>query len=184
MYRLGRMKSQGISRSGQSVLARLTESQIWHWPASAAALWVLVSERGNGLYLPFCLKENCPPALALMPDSSLPHNMPLVPFKQLPWFWSSERVNLSKSMCEFFKGNWLRLQQFLPPTQSPLVFVAKSYEVLSSWHLNPGLWGLVWGWDSLLLRYPSQIFIHHTWMWNQPILLLCPSYQSEWMWFL
>ena len=43
----------------------------------------------------------------------------------------------------FFKGNCLRLQKFLPPTQSLLVFVASSYGDLSSWHWNPGLGGLV-----------------------------------------
>ena len=42
-------------------------------------------------------------------------------------------------------------------------------------------WGLVWGWDSSLLRYPSRIFIHHTWMWDQPKPIPClhPSYQSD-----
>ena len=50
--------------------------------------------------------------------------MPLVPFKLLPWCWSSERVHVSKSVRGFFKGNCLGLQKFLPPTQSPLIFAA------------------------------------------------------------
>ena len=40
--------------------------------------------------------------------------------------------------------------------------------------LEPGLEGLVWGWDSSLLGYPSQIFNHHTWMWDQPIHISVP----------
>ena len=38
---------------------------------------------------------------------------------------------------------------------TPLVFIARSYKDLSSWHWNPGLCGLAWGWDSLLPRHPS-----------------------------
>ena len=34
------------------------------------------------------------------------------------------------------------LQQFLPPTQLVLVFVARHYGYLSSWHWNPGLGAL------------------------------------------
>ena len=74
--------------------------------------------------------------------------------------WSSEGVSLIKSICGFYKRNSLRLQQFLPWTQSPLVFAAGSCRDLSSWHWNPGLGDLVWVWESLLMRYPSQIFIH------------------------
>ena len=46
---------------------------------------------------------------------------------------------LGESACGFFKGNCLELQQFLPPTQSLLVFVARSCGDLSSWHWNHGL---------------------------------------------
>ena len=63
-------------------------------------------------------------------------------------------------MSGFFKRNCLGLQQFLPLTQSPLVFAARSYGDLSSWYWNPGLGGLVWVWDASLPRPPSQIFIH------------------------
>ena len=92
-----------------------------------------------------------------------------------------------KSMCRFFTNNFLELQKFLPLTQSLFVFAARSYGDLLSWHWNPGLGCLVWGWDSLFPRYPSQIFIHHTWILDQPVLHLCPSYQSGqygWMWFI
>ena len=44
-------------------------------------------------------------------------------------------------MCGFFKRNCLGLQKFPPPTQSLLVFAARSYGDLSSLHWNPGLEG-------------------------------------------
>ena len=47
-----------------------------------------------------------------------------------------------------------------------------------------GWGGLMWGWDSLLLRYPSLIFIYHMWVRDQPILHLCLSSPFGWMWFL
>ena len=56
-----------------------------------------LQKRDTGLCLPFCLRDSCPPALALMP-SVLPH-MPLVPFKLLPQCWSSEGLSLSKFVC-------------------------------------------------------------------------------------
>ena len=39
------MEPQGIFRAGQTVLAKLMESQIWHLPASCVALPVSLSER-------------------------------------------------------------------------------------------------------------------------------------------
>ena len=42
--------------------------------------------------------------------------------------------------------------------QIPLVFTAKNYRNLSSWHWNPGLFGLAWGWDLSLPRYLSWFF--------------------------
>ena len=58
-------------------------------------------------------------------------------FQAATWGWCSEGLNLSKSLCGFFKGNCLGLQNFLLPTQSLLFFAAKSYGDLSSWHWNP-----------------------------------------------
>ena len=46
--------------------------------------------------------------------------------------------------------------QFLPLTQHPLVFTARCYGNLSSWHRNPRLDCLVGVWDPSLLRFPSQ----------------------------
>ena len=148
------------------MLARLMESQIWHQLASSVGLLGEGSERDNGLCPPFYLRKNCPPALTLMPNTLFPPHMPLVPFKLQPWYWILERVSMNKSMCGFFKGNCLGLKKFLPLTQSPSVFSARSYGELPSWYWITGLRSLihtlVWGWDSSLLRYPSQIFIHYT----------------------
>ena len=105
-----------------------------------------VQERDNGLCPLFCLGESCPPALTLMPDTSGPPCMLLVPFKLLPWCWSSEGVSLSKSVYGLFKRICLGPEQFLPPTQSPLVFADRSYGDLSYW--NPGQGDLVLDWDS------------------------------------
>ena len=96
--------------------------------AGSVALWGEGSEKGQW------------PLLALMPDTSVPPCVPLVPFKLLPQCWSSEGVSLSKSICGFFKGNCLGLQNFLPLTQSPLVLTARSCGDLPSWH-----WGAWFG---------------------------------------
>ena len=81
------LESQGISRVGQTVLARVMESQICHQPASSVALPAFLSGR------------KLSPALALMPATSVPTSVPLVPFKLPPQCWSSEGVSLSKFMC-------------------------------------------------------------------------------------
>ena len=48
----------------------------------------------------------------------------------------------SHSCVWYFKRNCLEFQNFIPPIQSLLVFVARSYEDLSSWHWKPrqGSW--------------------------------------------
>ena len=61
-------------------------------------------------------------------------------------------------MCGFLKGDCLELQKFLPPTESPLVFAARRYGDLTSWHGTLG-GTLVWGWESSLPNYPSPKFL-------------------------
>ena len=152
---------------GRSVLARLVESQIWHQVAGSVAL----CEKGLG--------KGQWPLLAPMPDTSFSSSMPLVPFQQLSsagaqreWVWVGE------SECGFFKWNCLELQKFLPPAQSPLVV---QLEVVGTYLPSTGT--LVWSWVYSLLRRPSQIFIHHMWVWDQHIPCLHPSYQTGWMRF-
>ena len=43
--KLGGTGSEGITRAGQRVTARLIETQIWHTPASSVALWGEGSEK-------------------------------------------------------------------------------------------------------------------------------------------
>ena len=45
----------------------------------------------------------------------------------------------------------------LPQPKSLLVFTARSYGDFFSWHWIPGLGGVVWGWDPLLLGEPLQL---------------------------
>ena len=52
--------------------------------AGSVALWGEGSEKGQW------------PLLALMPDTSVPPCVPLVPFKLLPQCWSSEGVSLGR----------------------------------------------------------------------------------------
>ena len=80
-HKLGGTASLGISRMGQTVLARLMESLMWYL---LPALWGKGLEKGQW------------PLLTLMPDTSVPFFMPLVPFKLLPKSWSSEGVSLSR----------------------------------------------------------------------------------------
>ena len=129
------------------------ESQIWCLPCPRGER---AQKRSNGICQQFCLRESCPLSLALMPDTSVLPYVPLVPFKLLPWCWSSMGVSLSKSVCGPFRRNCLRIKPFLLSIQSPLVFTDRSHRDLSSRHWNPRLWGLVWGWDSSVLRYPSR----------------------------
>ena len=86
------------------VLARLMESQIWHLSFSSVSLWGEGSEKQQWPLSTFLSVESCPPALTLMPDTSVSPCKPLVPFKLLPQCWSSEGMSLSTSMYSSFRG--------------------------------------------------------------------------------
>lgn len=119
-----------------------------------------------------------PPAWALMLDNSVPPCMSLCPSCCCP----STGMSLSRSVSGPFKRNSSSL--CLTQSQSSGVFRGRSCGVFSSWHLKPWLGGQVWGWEPSLLRGTSAVkiflpvYIRHTWMWDQPILRLHPSYQS------
>ena len=102
----------------------MVPTALWH-------CWRRAQKRNNDLCQQFSLGESCTPALAMIPDTSVPPCMPLVPFKLLPWFSSSKGMSLSKSMCGLFKRNCLGLQKFLPLTLLLLGFC------------NQKLWGLI-----------------------------------------
>ena len=55
-----------------------------------------------------------------------------------------------------FKLGLLKIWQFLLLSQTPLVFITRSYGDLSSLCWKPGLWGLTWCWDHLLSRFLSR----------------------------
>ena len=157
------------------------------------ALWLCgVQKQDNGFCLLFCLGESCLLATALMVDTSVPPCMSLCLSSCYPdagtqreWVWvipCMGGVSLSNTMYGFFKRNFLGLQKFLLLTQS-------------HWFLKPEVMGIslpgtgtlgggAWHGAGIPCPLTSWIFIHHTWMWDQPILHLQPSYQSRWMWFL
>ena len=74
------------SKVSQTVLARLMVSQIGH--QLAGSVGGKVQKRDNGICPPFFLGERCPPALTLMPDTSVSPSVPLEPFNLLPWCWA------------------------------------------------------------------------------------------------
>ena len=150
--KLGEAKPQGISRAAQTTLVRLMESQIWHPPDSSVHLYEESSEKEQRPLLIFLSGESCSPVLALIPYTSVPPCMPLYASTALLELRGSI---LSMFVYRFLKRNCLGLPRILPQTQSPLVFAARSYGDLSSWHWNPWLGVLVWGWDSSLPRYLS-----------------------------
>ena len=80
----GGAESLGISKAGQTLLARLMESQIWHQPVGSVALLGDDLEKGQW------------PLLSFMPETSVLLCIPLMPFKLLPWCWSSEGMSLSR----------------------------------------------------------------------------------------
>ena len=147
------------------------------------ALWFCggrAQKRDNSLYPHFCL-ENTVPQL-------LPWCQTLQFLPECQWCLSScypgagaqrEWIWVSPCMGSLRRTSWDSRGFF--------------HELIPCWYLQSEVmrtylpdtgtlgWGdLVWGWNSLLPRYPSQIFIHYTWKWDQPILCLCPSYQG-WM---
>ena len=79
--KLGEADSLRISKTGQTVLARLVEFHIWHYLAVSV---------GEGL------EKGQWPLLTLMPDTSVSPCVPLLPFKLLPQCWSSAGVSLSR----------------------------------------------------------------------------------------
>ena len=78
--KLGGAEYLEISNVGQIVLARLMESEIWHWLAGSVGEDL---EKGQW------------PLLALMPDTSVSPCIPLVPFKP-PHCCSSEGASMSR----------------------------------------------------------------------------------------
>ena len=94
------------------------------------------------------------PTLSLMLDISAPSGVFFVPLELPPHHWSSELVLFSAGPLREKPGTPGSLHFSQP--QSPLVFTVRSYGDFSFQHWNPGLGGLVWSWDPLLLRGDLQ----------------------------
>ena len=77
--KLGRAESLGISKVGQTVLAKLMESQVPHQFAVSV----------GGRFRKGTM------ACAHLPDTSVSPSMLFMSFNLLPWCWSSEGVSLS-----------------------------------------------------------------------------------------
>ena len=80
-HKLGGTESLGISNAGQTLLARLMESQIWRQLAGSVGGGF---RKGTMASVPLEVRHFSPPSI------------PLVPFKLLPCCWNSEGVSLSK----------------------------------------------------------------------------------------
>ena len=117
-----------------------------------------------------------------MPDTSVPPRMPLVLSKLLPWCWSSEGVNPSKSMCGSFKKNCLEPQQFPPLTQSPLVFAVRRYGTYlpGTGTLGFGIWcGLRYPLWFLSTTHGCATSLFSVWM---NVFLCLTSIQLDFWW--
>ena len=163
-HKSGGVESLGISKVGCTMLARLIESQIWHQLASSVP----------GGFRKGAMASPCLDARHF--SSSL---------CATGAFQSGTLVlKLTGSESEYVVyKELLGAPEISSLTQSLPVFAVRRFEDLSSWHWNPGLRGLVWEILDPEIS-PLDFFIHHTWMRDQPIVHLCPSYQSGWICFL
>ena len=139
-------------------------------------------KRYNVHCLQFYLGESCPPALALMPSTSVPPRRPLVPFKLLPWCWSPEWVTLNKSTCGARLFQRSLRSQFLPdPTDSGFGGTAFFQKFWGLIFLALELWA---GWSGMRVgSLAPKISLHfistaHGFeiTWSQS-----PSFQPIWM---
>ena len=106
------------------------QSQIPCLSADSVAVLGEGSERNSGLCPHFCVRGSCVPALALMPDNSVPSHMSLRPFSLLSQCWSSEVVSLRKSVLRPFKRALSGI---------PAVSVFQSFNL--HWFLQPEVMG-------------------------------------------
>ena len=157
------------------------ETQVW-CPAVSSVEWGGGAEKEQWHLQQFCLAESCPTPESL-PYNKVPPHLSLVPFKLLPQHWSSEGVGLCIGPWEELLGILEALHLIQP--QSLLVFIARSYGDLSFLLWNPGLGYLVWAVSPRCSEVPPQprylsllILNYHTHVWDQPVMHLCPSYQS------
>ena len=164
--KLGGAESQGISKTGQTVLARLMESQIWHQLAGsmggAFRKGTIASAHLDARHFSFplcviCAFRAATPVLELRGSKSEWVSLCVESFRGSAWG--------SRSFFHQLNSCW-----FLQP------------EIVGTYLPGPGTLG--WGFCCGVGTPCSRIFIHHMSVWDQHIVQLCPSYQSRWMWFL
>lgn len=111
-------------------------------------LYTKRAQKSNNGLCQLCLGESCPSSFC--PDArqfTSALYVP-VPFKLLPYHSSSEGVSARKFVCSPLRGTaWDSTALHLTKSQYLMVFTAGSYGHFSSWHLNPRVGGLVWGWN-------------------------------------
>ena len=138
IHKLGEAECLGISRAGQTVLAMLMQSQIWHQSCQLCGSVWEGSRKGTIACLSAWSKKPVPSSfldarhftLCLYATGG---------FQAATLMLEVRGVSLIKSMCVFLMRNCLGLQKFPPLTPSLLVFAARNFGDLPSWHWNPGL---------------------------------------------
>ena len=145
---LGIRKLHGSgSQVGGTVLAQLTETWIWHWPAGFVGRGLC---KGVTASVNTSVQEKAvPPAFVLKPDNSVPPHLFLAPFQHFPQQWSSGSVRVRQCASP------LREKPRSPGvllSHSAIVstgFTARRYGDFYFCHWNPGLGVLIgtWGTD-------------------------------------
>ena len=128
-----------------------------------------------------CPGGGCPPALALMQDTSVPPHMSLVLFKVLPQYWSPEGVSLSKFVHWALQEEMADNPSVSSTDPNPIGFYSQKFWELTFLALEP--WA---GWSGVGLgslkptRYPSILYPAHVDLGPAHSMspCLCPSYLS------
>lgn len=182
-WKLGEAGAQGIIRAAQIAWAR------WSVRYGACLLakrkeWVI---RGTHCYplLAFLLRESCLSRSSSDAGKFIFSLLTLVPFKLLSQSLSSKGESLNKSGHGPFTKNCPCFSSPLFPS-IPLAFTARSYGDFSFWNWNNRLGGgtdvgrksltplgNLCSWNCL------PVSVHHRWGWDEPILYLNRSWESQ-----
>ena len=186
---VGQNGSQGDTRVGWMILAKLMERERFYACLCQPAGWVERSTKEQ-LCLPELLSMGrvAPvlvyPTLALKLVNLVPPHISMLLLELLPLWWSLEQV----SFCE----NLLRAASQSPEALSlsdliPTVFKDSYYGNCFSQHRYPRLGSLLWVWDPSLFSgnlctwasYPSHHLKGLLMVWDLLILHLRPSHLSQ-----
>ena len=182
--KLGRVGPEGITRVRQTVLARVMETQLQHPHAGSVGKGIskgTVASVGTSVW-----DKVAPPNFTLMPENSVSFCMSLVLFKLLYQSWSTEGLSLNKSVHGPFRRNaWDSSCHSSHSATIPAGFHSQKLWVVLFLALEHWNWVSCYGaWTPHSIGGTSTteisllIFICHTWVWDQPVNCLCPSYQS------